>query len=110
MKAALREARVVDIHAHAVLRETLGAAGPWGPEIGATEDGKPWFRIGEYLLRNVRYEGGAFMEPVPGTRRWRAILDLTPGDGNDPVELRLYIRGNGAALTETWLYQFRPVR
>lgn len=53
---------------------------------------------------------GAFMEPVPGTRRWRAIFDLTPGDGNDPVELRLYIRGNGAALTETWLYQFRPVR
>jgi glucans biosynthesis protein len=50
---------------------------------------------------------GAFMEPVPGTRRWRAIFDLTPS-GNDPVELRLYIRGNGDAMTETWLYQFRP--
>ncbi len=63
MKAALRQASVVDIHAHAVLRETLGAAGSYGPEIGANEEGKPWFRIGEYYLRNVRYEGGAFMEP-----------------------------------------------
>lgn len=50
---------------------------------------------------------GAFMEPVPGTKRWRAIFDLTPS-GSEPVELRLYIRGNGDALTETWLYQFRP--
>jgi glucans biosynthesis protein len=50
---------------------------------------------------------GAFMEPIPGTKRWRAIFDLTP-NGNDPVELRLYIRGNGDAMTETWLYQFRP--
>jgi glucans biosynthesis protein len=46
------------------------------------------------------------MEPVPGTRRWRAIFDLIP-ENNEPVELRLYIRGNGEALTETWLYQFR---
>lgn len=51
---------------------------------------------------------GAFIEPIPGTRRWRAIFDLTP-NGNETVELRLYIRGNGEALTETWLYQFRPV-
>jgi aminocarboxymuconate-semialdehyde decarboxylase len=62
MKDALRKAAVVDIHAHAVLRETLGAAGPYGPEIGAEPDGRPWFRIGEYYLRGVRYEGGAFME------------------------------------------------
>lgn len=49
----------------------------------------------------------AFLEPIPTTRRWRAIFDLIP-DGTDPVELRLYIQGNGDALTETWLYQFRP--
>ena len=48
-----------------------------------------------------------FMQPVPGTRRWRAIFDLIP-DGSEPVELRLFIRGNGEAMTETWLYQFRP--
>jgi len=50
---------------------------------------------------------GAFLEPVPGTRRWRVLFDLAP-QGRDPVELRLYVRGNGDALTETWLYQFRP--
>jgi glucans biosynthesis protein len=50
--------------------------------------------------------GRAYIEPVPGTRRWRAIFDLKP-EGNDPVELRLFIQGNGEALTETWLYQFR---
>jgi glucans biosynthesis protein len=49
----------------------------------------------------------AFMEPVPGTRRWRAIFDLK-SEGTDPVELRMYLQGNGEALTETWLYQFRP--
>lgn len=50
---------------------------------------------------------GAFLEPVPGTRQWRVIFDLAPVDA-EPVELRLYINGNGEALTETWLYQFRP--
>ena len=50
---------------------------------------------------------GAFLEPIPGTRRWRVIFDLTPKT-EDPAELRLYIRGNGDAMTETWLYQFRP--
>ncbi|MGX2040428.1 glucan biosynthesis protein [Methylocaldum sp. MU1018] len=50
---------------------------------------------------------GAFIEPIPGTRRWRAIFDVIPGT-TDPVELRLFIQGNGDALTETWLYQFRP--
>jgi glucans biosynthesis protein len=49
---------------------------------------------------------GAFLEPIPGTRRWRAIFDLIP-ENSEPVELRLYLRGNGEALTETWLYQFR---
>ena len=49
----------------------------------------------------------AFIEPIPGTKRWRAIFDLTPAT-RDPAELRLYIQGNGEALTETWLYQFRP--
>jgi glucans biosynthesis protein len=50
---------------------------------------------------------GAFIEPIPGTKRWRALFDLTPATSG-PAELRLFIQGNGAALTETWLYQFRP--
>ena len=51
--------------------------------------------------------GRAFIEPVPATRRWRAVFDLN-AEGTDPVELRLYIQENRDALTETWLYQFRP--
>lgn len=58
---AARSARVIDLHAHAVLEATLGAAGPYGPEVGET-DGKPWFRIGDYYLRNVQYRGSPFMD------------------------------------------------
>jgi len=49
---------------------------------------------------------GAFLEPVPGTRRWRVLFDLIP-ESTEATELRLFIQGNGEALTETWLYQFR---
>ena len=59
---SLANARVIDIHAHAVLEETLGAAGDYGPQL-SDEDGVPLFRIGEYRLRNVKYRGSAFMDP-----------------------------------------------
>lgn len=42
---------------------------------------------------------------VPG--HWRAQFDLSV-DGNQPVELRLFLRIGDQALTETWLYQYRP--
>ncbi len=40
----------------------MGAAGQYGPEIGAREDGQPWFRIGDFRLDGVRYRGGPFMD------------------------------------------------
>jgi periplasmic glucans biosynthesis protein len=40
---------------------------------------------------------------------WRALFDLRPENG-DPCELRLFLRKNSVPLTETWLYQFLPVR
>ncbi|HVB42832.1 MAG TPA: amidohydrolase family protein [Streptosporangiaceae bacterium] len=52
---------VIDVHAHAVLPASLGAAGAAGPELGAT-DGVPWFRVGEYLLHGVRYRDSPFMD------------------------------------------------
>lgn len=58
----LDEARVIDVHAHVVIGETMGAAGRFGPEIGAHADKTPWFRVGDYRLDGVRYEGGPFME------------------------------------------------
>jgi aminocarboxymuconate-semialdehyde decarboxylase len=53
---------VIDIHAHAVLEETFGVAGGFGPELFNDADGAPVFRIGDYRLRNVRYRGSAFMD------------------------------------------------
>ncbi len=52
---------VIDVHAHAVLPGSLGSAGPAGPELGWT-DGAPWFRVGDYVLHGVRYEGTPFMD------------------------------------------------
>lgn len=46
------------------------------------------------------------IRPV-GTDRWRAVFDIA-ATGSDPVELRCYLRLNGEALTETWVYQHIP--
>jgi glucans biosynthesis protein len=42
---------------------------------------------------------------VPG--HWRAQFDLT-ASGEEPVELRLFLRHQGQALSETWLFQYHP--
>ncbi len=51
----------IDVHAHVVLPAAVGAAGDAGPEIGYT-NGRPWFRVGGYVLHGVRYEGSPFMD------------------------------------------------
>lgn len=61
-KTALLNAESIDIHAHAVLTQTMGSAGPYGPELGRGDDNQPWFRVGDYQLDGVRYEGSPFME------------------------------------------------
>ena len=58
----LSRAGVIDVHAHVVIAETMGAAGRFGPEIGARADGAPWFRVGDYRLDGVRYVGSPFMD------------------------------------------------
>ena len=61
---AIAHARVIDLHAHIVLRETIGAAGDYGPTIGRNDDGSPYFQIGTtYRLNGVKYEGSPFMDP-----------------------------------------------
>ncbi|MEZ5934268.1 MAG: glucan biosynthesis protein D [Alphaproteobacteria bacterium] len=44
---------------------------------------------------------------VVGTKNWRAFFDLKV-EGNDPVNLRLYLQLGDKTLTETWLYQYHP--
>lgn len=56
---------MIDLHAHVVLEQTLGAAGPYGPELdeGDPQTGRlPCYRVGDYELRGVRYRGSAFMD------------------------------------------------
>lgn len=59
---SLARAESIDVHAHAVLEATMGAAGDYGPELGTEE--KPRFRVGNYELHGVRYRGSAFMDPA----------------------------------------------
>lgn len=59
---SIQSARTIDIHAHAVLEETLGAAGVHGPELTTAPDGRPLFRVGGYKLHGVRYRGSPFMD------------------------------------------------
>ncbi len=58
---SLHTAETIDVHAHAVLEETFGAAGQYGPELSLEE--VPRFRVGNYELHGVKYRGSAFMEP-----------------------------------------------
>lgn len=58
----MSDARVIDVHAHAVLEVGLGAAGAAGPELGTAPDGTPFYRVGDYVLRGVRYAGSPFMD------------------------------------------------
>lgn len=56
-------ARVIDVHAHIVLQETLDTAGAFGPTIGHYESGMPYFEVGKnYRLDGVRYVGSPFMD------------------------------------------------
>jgi glucans biosynthesis protein len=45
--------------------------------------------------------------PVVGTDRWRMMFDLSGLDGQ-PADLRAYLRKDGQALSETWIYQAFP--
>mgnify|MGYP001172808281 FL=1 len=50
-----------------------------------------------------------FTEAVPNDVKghWRAQFDLTVA-GEEPVEMRLFLRAGGQPLSETWLYQYHP--
>jgi aminocarboxymuconate-semialdehyde decarboxylase len=56
---------MIDIHAHVVLENSLGACGAYGPELyeGDPSCGdSPFFRVGDYVLHGVKYRGSAFMD------------------------------------------------
>lgn len=49
-----------------------------------------------------------YNHPVVDQRqRWRAFFDIK-ADGSEPVDLRAFLRRNGEALSETWIFQYFP--
>lgn len=54
--------------------------------------------------------GLVYAFPIATTDRWRATFDLDFGDdpGDEPIDLRLFLRHEGQAMSETWLYQAFP--
>jgi len=75
----------------AALRDPADAAG--GVEFVATAPRGKFDRI--HTMR------------VEGTPRWRAIFEYA-AEGNEPVDLRGFLRRNGEALSETWLFKLIP--
>lgn len=53
---------MIDVHAHAVLAGVMGCAGAYGPELGVGPEGRPRFRVGDYMLDGVDYTASPFMD------------------------------------------------
>ena len=51
--------------------------------------------------------GRTFAEPVPRTKRWRAVFDIQETN-QKAVDLRLYLKAGEQTLSETWLFQLQP--
>jgi glucans biosynthesis protein len=47
--------------------------------------------------------------PLDSVGGYRAMFDIRPmDDSTDAIDLRVFLRANGQALTETWNYQWNP--
>ncbi len=54
------------------------------------------------LIKNI------VTQPNPFTKGWRVVFELLP-NGNEPTELRCFLKSGDHVLTETWSYQWtRP--
>ena len=58
----IKLAKSIDVHAHAVLDQYMGAAGEHGPELIEAEGQPSLFRVGGYELHGVKYRDSAFMD------------------------------------------------
>jgi glucans biosynthesis protein len=50
----------------------------------------------------------AVPDDVPG--HWRVQFDLANVEGNDPVELRAFLKLGDRVLSETWMFQYHPMQ
>lgn len=60
----IAEAKCIDLHAHVRLAATDGAAGAHGPENGVDDQGRPWYRVGNYRILGVKHHNSPFTDPV----------------------------------------------
>jgi len=60
--SGIETADCIDVHAHVRLAATDGAAGIHGPENGIDEQGRPWYRVGNYRLVGVRHNNSPFTD------------------------------------------------
>lgn len=63
----------------------------------------------EFIVTSSRGEvSNVYNHPVVDqANRWRAFFDIK-ATGAETVDLRAYLRKDGRALTETWIYQYFP--
>ena len=53
---------IIDVHAHVVFDALLGKAGHYGPEVGRDEQDAPFFRVGDYAMKPLSYDGTVFTD------------------------------------------------
>jgi len=107
-------ARMVSENAEGLAREWRGYLQAGDRKFVIDFQGPPFAGLGrddgvELVVTPSRGKlGTAYNHPVVDQReRWRAVFDLE-AQGPEPVDIRAYLRRNGRALTETWIYQYFP--
>ena len=105
-----------------VVATRLGRAGQPGPIAASTRNARKFdieFTGGPLTEMAQRFDitavvtvsRGSVSNPrvlkILGTDRWRAEFDLQ-APGEEPVDLRCYLRLGNTTLSETWLYQYLP--
>jgi len=76
-----------------------------GGELGALAKDAPVEAVISTSRGQTEHVTAHYVEEFHG---YRALFDVKPDDGTDPIDLRLYLRVAGRALTETWIYLWTP--
>ena len=76
-----------------------------GGELGALAKDAPVEAVITTSRGQTEHVTAHYVEEFHG---YRALFDVRPDEGMDPIDMRLYLRINGRALTETWIYLWTP--